>query len=74
MGRGTIANAHEIERMSRFPVLATVPLDLLRVDRKTEQVGEPVPVFVGMASAQSSGNEQVFGSTLMRSRKESRAL
>lgn len=74
MGRGTIATAGEIEKISRFPVLATVPFDRsLGSGRSGGHLGESAPVFVGLAST-SAGDERRARTALMRLRKESEAL
>jgi uncharacterized protein involved in exopolysaccharide biosynthesis len=72
MGRATIANAHELERISRFPVLATVPIALPQIGENAERRGESVPVFIGVA--ESATNERAFSSALMQTGRESPGL
>jgi uncharacterized protein involved in exopolysaccharide biosynthesis len=74
MGRGTIATSEEIEKVSRFPVLATVPVARLRRGRKAELLGDSVPLFFGLAPRQSPADTRTAAAPLMRYRKESRAL
>lgn len=70
MGRGTISSAHDIERMSRFPVLASVPLDRSVQDRRRGHGADSTPVFIGMT--QSSGSDRRVSQALRRFRRESR--
>ncbi len=75
MGRGTIATSVEIEKMSRFPVLATVPMDRALRGGKAEHLRDSVPVFIGVSSTRQSGRERTVRSSLMRyQERESRAL
>ena len=76
MGRGTIATAVEIERMSRLPVLATVPMDRMLEGRSAGRLGDAAPVFIGMGASRASGEERGLSRRMMRYqyRKESSAL
>jgi hypothetical protein len=83
MGRGTIATGVEIERMSVFPVLATVPMDRRLRGSKTGWMGDSGPVFIGLesiyspTSAYTPSTEErarALAPRLMRYRKESRAI
>lgn len=73
MGRSTFASPTEVERFSRYPVLATVPLNRVLAGKKKERLPDFAPVFIGMASPQS--NERRGGSpSLIRYRKEPQVL
>lgn len=75
MGRGTFASSTEIERISRYPVLATVPLNRVLAGKRTERLPDFAPVFIGMASSPQSANDRRGGSpSLIRYRKESQVL
>ena len=70
VGRDTIANAGELERVSRFPILATVPMELSRGDDRSESISDSAPVFVGMGSNRESGRERRAVPALVRFQKE----
>jgi uncharacterized protein involved in exopolysaccharide biosynthesis len=75
MGRGTIATSEEIEKLSRFPVLATVPVNRLRSGRRAERLSDSTPVFFGLPGQSSGGARNATAppttAPLMRYRKES---
>jgi uncharacterized protein involved in exopolysaccharide biosynthesis len=50
VGRDTIANQGELEAISRFPVFATVPLELPRGDSRRGTILDSEPVLVGMGT------------------------
>jgi polysaccharide biosynthesis protein PslE len=66
IGRETIANAGELERVAMLPVLATVPLELARGDRHGESISDSAPIFAGMTSNWVSGREQQPATALVR--------
>jgi uncharacterized protein involved in exopolysaccharide biosynthesis len=70
MGRGTIATSAEVERVTQFPVLATVPMNRV-AGKKREHLRESAPVFIGMAS--TPARQRTINAPLVRYRKESRA-
>jgi uncharacterized protein involved in exopolysaccharide biosynthesis len=72
IGRDTIANASELERVSRFPVLAIVPLLLAQGD-STESLSEFSPVFVGMTPVWNSETTHT-APALVKFQKERRVL
>ncbi len=83
MGRGTIASGVEIERMSAFPVLATVPMDRRLGGGKAGRMADSGPVFIGLGSIYSPSSSytpstdepaRALAPRLMRYRKESRAI
>ena len=75
MGRSTFASATEVERLSRYPVLATVPLNRVLAKKKTERLPDFAPVFIGMASSpQSAGDRRTGSPSLIRYRKEPHVL
>ncbi|MGH9560285.1 MAG: GumC family protein, partial [Terracidiphilus sp.] len=57
VGRDTIANAGELERTSMFPVFATVPLDVTRVDDGSALI-ESGPIFTGMRPSRQISSER----------------
>jgi uncharacterized protein involved in exopolysaccharide biosynthesis len=73
MGRSTVANSDELERVSRFPVLAVIPLD--RGQRgPLDQSAEGTPVFVGLTPLSGTRGEAAAAPALMHYRRESQAL
>jgi protein tyrosine kinase modulator len=74
VGRDTIANANELERVSRFPVLVTVPLELARGDDGSESISDSAPVFVGMGSSREPVRERRAVPALVKFQKERHAL
>lgn len=75
MGRSTFASSTEIERISRYPVLATVPLNRVLAGKKTERLPDFAPVFIGMASSPQAANDRRGSSpSLIRYRKEPQVL
>jgi len=73
MGRSTFASAPEVERISRYPVLAPVPLNLSLSGRRSERLPDFAPVFIGMTTApqSGSGDRKVNVPSLIRYRRES---
>jgi len=73
MGRSTFASAPEVERISRYPVLATVPLNRSLSGKRTERLPDFAPVFIGMTAApkSGSGDRKVNVPSLIRYRRES---
>lgn len=75
MGRSTFASPGEVERISRYPVLVTVPLNPVLAGKKTERRTEFAPVFIGMTTASTSPPEKKVGPpSLVRYRKEPQIL
>jgi uncharacterized protein involved in exopolysaccharide biosynthesis len=74
MGRSTIASSDELERLSRFSVLAVVPLDRSRQGKPMEQLAEGTPVFIRMTPSSGVENEAPSAPALMRYRKEPQTL
>ncbi len=76
IGRDTIANANELESVARFPVFATVPLELTRGDDRTEPLADFAPVFVGMTSRKEreSDRQRRVAPALVRFQKERQTL
>jgi hypothetical protein len=74
VGRDTIANAGELERVSRFQVLATVPMELARGDDRLESISDSSPVFVGMGTTSESWREPRATPALARFQKERHVL
>jgi len=67
MGRSTFATSTEVERYSRLPVLATVPLDRACGIKRAEFA----PIFIGMAAAPAAPAESPGRSPAqLRYRKE----
>lgn len=73
IGRDTIANAGELERVSRFPVLATVPLQLTRGD-SADSLSEFSPVFLGTVPAWDGEPDRRTSPSLVQFQKETRAV
>jgi uncharacterized protein involved in exopolysaccharide biosynthesis len=72
MGRSTFASASEVERISRYPVLATVPRNLSLSGKRSERLPDFAPVFIGLTTApQSGGDRNVNVPSLIRYRRES---
>jgi uncharacterized protein involved in exopolysaccharide biosynthesis len=72
MGRSTFASASEVERISRCPVLATVPRNLSLSGKRSERLPDFAPVFIGLTTApQSGGDRNVNVPSLIRYRRES---
>jgi uncharacterized protein involved in exopolysaccharide biosynthesis len=74
MGRSTIATSEEIEKMSRFPVLATVPVGRFRRGSKAGQLSDSTPLFFGLPPRHPAGESRNTTASLMRYRKEPRAI
>jgi len=75
VGRDTIANSGELESVSRFPVFATVPLELTRgKGRRVESIGEFTPVFLGATSSRDSERDRNAAPALVQFQKERRIL
>jgi uncharacterized protein involved in exopolysaccharide biosynthesis len=74
VGRDTIANTRELESVTRFPVFATVPLELTRGKKLTEALGDSSPVIVGMAQDGERENEWRPAPALVKFERERRAL
>ena len=70
VGRGTIANSYELERLSRFPVLATVPLERIRGGRRAESSSDFAPVIIGMAQSKEPESERKVSPTLVKFQRE----
>ena len=58
VGRDTIANAGELERVSSFPVFATVPLELTRGKDRHGSVIDSEPLFAGVEPTRSPEGER----------------
>jgi uncharacterized protein involved in exopolysaccharide biosynthesis len=73
MGRSTFASASEVERISPYPVLATVPINRSLSTRRPERLPDFAPVFIGMTAAPQtgSGDRKVNVPSLIRYRRES---
>lgn len=74
MGRDTIANAGELERYARFPVLATVPLDSLRAEESAGRLPELGPVLIGFAPGREPEDVRKGSPSLVRYHAERRSL
>ncbi len=70
VGRDTIANSYELERLSRFPVLATVPLERIRGGRRAESSWEFAPVIIGMTHSKEPASERKVSPTLVKFQRE----
>jgi hypothetical protein len=71
MGRSTFASAPEVERIVRYPVLATVPLNLSLNGKRSERLQDFAPVFIGMTTApQSRRDRKVNVPSIIRYRRE----
>jgi uncharacterized protein involved in exopolysaccharide biosynthesis len=69
VGRDTIANARELERLSGYPVLATVPVE--RVDgTRAEAAADFAPVFIGMTLSGTSTGQRKASPALVKFQKE----
>jgi uncharacterized protein involved in exopolysaccharide biosynthesis len=73
MGRDTFANAGELERVSRYPVLATVPMEGLRGMERSNSLSEFAPVFIGVPTM-SAPSDRKGAPSLVRYHKEEQAL
>ena len=73
MGRDTFANASELERGSRYPVLATMPMERLRGVERSHSLSEFAPVFIG-APNMKSASDRKGSPSLVKYRKEERFL
>jgi|SwirhisoilCB1_FD_contig_51_3921978_length_1931_multi_2_in_0_out_0_2 uncharacterized protein involved in exopolysaccharide biosynthesis len=73
MGRSTFASAPEVEKISRYPVLATVPLNRSLRGKKSERLPDFAPVFIGMTAAPQSGggDRKVNAPSIIRYRRDS---
>ena len=75
MGRGTFASSGEVERISPYPVLATVPLNRVLAARRSGKRLEFAPVFIGMASTHAPASERKVGApSLIKYRREPHIL
>lgn len=72
VGRDTIANAGELESVTMFPVFATVPLDLTRVNDGGALL-DSGPIFTGMRPGRQLSSERRLGPAA-KSQQERRAL
>jgi succinoglycan biosynthesis transport protein ExoP len=72
VGRDTIANAGELERLTWLPVFATVPRESLGTGRRAEARSEFSPVIIGMARGNESANERKASPVLVRNQREGR--
>lgn len=72
MGRETFANAGELERVTRYPVLATVPLELIRGAKRSDSLTEFAPVFIGAPNVDAG--DRKTSPSLVRYRKEEQAI
>ena len=73
IGRDTIANAGELERVSRLPVLAIVPLQLSH-GNTAEAFPEFSPVFIGASTAWDSEQDRRPSPALVKFQKETRVI
>lgn len=74
MGRSTIGTSDELERVSRFALLAVVPLDRNRHGKPMDQLPETGPVFIGMPPSNGIGNAPPNSPALMQYRREPQVL
>ena len=58
MGRSTFASAQEVEKISRYPVLATVPLNVSLSSKRSERLPDFAPVFIGMTAGPQTGGDR----------------
>lgn len=72
VGRDTIANAGELERLSGGPVLAAVPLDTSRGAR-SEAAADFAPIFVGMIASNAPAGPRKTSPALVRFQKEAKS-
>ena len=70
VGRTTIADAGEIERISMLPVLATVPVDPALLAQPTETA----PMFIGLSAQRLEPEQPGLSAALMRFGKGPRAI
>ncbi|HEY1648167.1 MAG TPA: Wzz/FepE/Etk N-terminal domain-containing protein [Terracidiphilus sp.] len=73
MGRSTVASSDELERVSRFPVLAVVPLDRGH-GGPMDQPADGAPIFVGLTPLTGMRSEAAAAPALMQYRREPQAL
>jgi uncharacterized protein involved in exopolysaccharide biosynthesis len=69
VGRDTIANEGELVRLSRLPVLATVPRERIRGSR-SDGSSDFIPVFIGMTPAREPSSQRRGSPALVRLQKE----
>jgi uncharacterized protein involved in exopolysaccharide biosynthesis len=74
VGRDTIANAGELERVSRFPVFATVPMELTRGHDPSGSFSESSPVIFGTGTSTGVWRERTASPALVRFQKERHVL
>jgi uncharacterized protein involved in exopolysaccharide biosynthesis len=70
VGRDTIANASELESVARFPVFATVPLDLTWGKNHRDSIFGSEPVFLGMGSLHEPESEVRLAPAMVQFEKE----
>jgi uncharacterized protein involved in exopolysaccharide biosynthesis len=71
IGRDTFANASELQRLSRYSVLATVPLEQIRGVKRADSLSEFAPVFIGAPNVDVT--DRKASPSLVKYRKEGRA-
>ncbi len=72
VGRDSIANAGELERLTRFPVLATVPKELRSSGKRAEARSDFSPMIIGMAHGVESANKRKASPVLVKYQREGR--
>ncbi len=73
VGRDTIANAGELERLTRLSVLATVPQERLGNGKRSDALSDYSPiVIIGMANGWESTSERKASPVLVRYQREGR--
>jgi uncharacterized protein involved in exopolysaccharide biosynthesis len=68
VGRDTIANARELERVSGYPVLATVPTE--RIHGARSDAADFAPVFIGMTLSGAPTGQRKTSPALVKFQRE----
>jgi uncharacterized protein involved in exopolysaccharide biosynthesis len=74
VGRDTIANEFELEKISGQHVLATVPLDRIRGNKRAELRSDFAPVIIGMAPSAEPASDRKISPALVQFQREGRTI
>jgi hypothetical protein len=74
VGRDTIANSSELERLTMLPVFATVPLERLRRSKRGDALSNFSPAIIGRADGKDYRNERKANPALVKYQREENAL
>jgi len=72
VGRDTIANAGELERLTGLSVLASVPKECIGSGKRSDALSDFSPVLIGMTDGRESANERKASPVLVKYQREGR--